>query len=96
MCPVIIREQVNPRTLFERANRVLPAGVSYGIRALPPYPFYIDHAKGVKLYDVDGNVYTDFWVGHGALILGHAPDPVITGCPETVAIRDTFWVQPRA
>ncbi|TFH15339.1 aspartate aminotransferase family protein, partial [Candidatus Bathyarchaeota archaeon] len=65
------------KTLFERANRVLPAGVSYGIRALPPYPFYIDHAKGVKLYDVDGNVYTDFWVGHGALILGHAPDPVI-------------------
>jgi glutamate-1-semialdehyde 2,1-aminomutase len=65
------------KALFERANRVLPAGVSYGIRALPPYPFYIDHAKGVKLYDVDGNVYTDFWVGHGALILGHAPDPVI-------------------
>ena len=65
------------KELFERANRVLPAGVSYGIRALPPYPFYIDHAKGVKLYDVDGNVYTDFWVGHGALILGHAPDVVI-------------------
>ena len=65
------------KELFERASKVLPAGVSYGIRALPPYPFYVDHAKGVEVYDVDGNVYTDYWVGHGALILGHAPDPVI-------------------
>ena len=26
---------------------------------------------------MDGNNYTDYWVGHGALILGHAPDTVI-------------------
>ncbi|MCW4012454.1 MAG: glutamate-1-semialdehyde 2,1-aminomutase [Candidatus Bathyarchaeota archaeon] len=65
------------KELFMRAKKVLPAGVSYGIRALPPYPFYLDHAKGVKLYDADGNVYTDYWVGHGALILGHAHDNII-------------------
>ncbi len=65
------------RELFRRANQVLPAGVTYGIRDLPPYPFYVDHAKGVNLIDVDGNTYTDYWVGHGALILGHAPDPVL-------------------
>jgi glutamate-1-semialdehyde 2,1-aminomutase len=65
------------KELFTRAKKVLPAGVSYGIRALPPYPFYLDHAKGVKLYDADGNVYTDYWVGHGALILGHAHDNII-------------------
>ena len=73
------------KKLFNRAKRVLPAGVSYGIRAIPPHPFYIDHAKGVKLYDVDGNVYTDFWVGHGALILGHAPDPVIISVKEQLS-----------
>jgi glutamate-1-semialdehyde 2,1-aminomutase len=73
------------KKLFDRAKRVLPAGVSYGIRAIPPNPFYIDHAKGVKLYDVDGNVYTDFWVGHGALILGHAPDPVIISVKEQLS-----------
>jgi glutamate-1-semialdehyde 2,1-aminomutase len=65
------------KELFMRAKKVLPAGVSYGIRALPPYPFYLDRAKGVKLYDADGNVYTDYWVGHGALILGHAHDNII-------------------
>ena len=67
----------NSKRLFERAKKVLPAGVSYGIRALPPYPFYLQKAKGVTLTDVDGNQYTDYWVGHGALILGHAPDVVI-------------------
>jgi glutamate-1-semialdehyde 2,1-aminomutase len=65
------------KELYERANRVLPAGVSYGIRAFPPYPFYVDHAEGARLYDIDGNVYADYWGGHGALILGHSPKPVI-------------------
>lgn len=65
------------KRLFERANKVLPAGVSYGIRALPPYPFYLQKAKGITLTDVDGNNYTDYWVGHGALILGHVPDSVL-------------------
>lgn len=63
--------------LYSRAKKVLPAGVSYSIRDFQPYPFYIDSANGVKLHDVDGNIYTDYWVGHGALILGHSPEPVI-------------------
>jgi glutamate-1-semialdehyde 2,1-aminomutase len=65
------------KKLYDRACRVLPGGVSYGIRALPPYPFFVEEAQGVKLRDVDGNEYTDFWVGHGALILGHSPRRVM-------------------
>jgi len=65
------------RKLYERACKVLPSGVSYGIRALPPYPFIVKEAQGVRLRDVDGNEYTDYWVGHGALILGHSPKRVI-------------------
>ena len=65
------------RELFDRASSVLPGGVSYAIRDLTPYPFYVDHASGSRLYDIDGNVYTDYWVGHGALILGHAPKRVV-------------------
>lgn len=63
--------------LYERAKKVLPAGVSYGLRALSPHPFYVKDAEGVTLYDEDGNKYTDYWVGHGALILGHSPKPVV-------------------
>jgi glutamate-1-semialdehyde 2,1-aminomutase len=72
--------------LFERAKKVLPAGVSYGIRDIIPHPFFVKNAKGVKLTDVDGNVYIDYWVGHGALILGHAHDTVMD--EVTKQIRD--------
>jgi len=63
--------------LYERAKKVLPAGVSYGIRYFEPYPFYTARAKGSKLYDVDGNKYIDFWLGHTALILGHSPPAIV-------------------
>ncbi|MDH5460314.1 MAG: aspartate aminotransferase family protein [Candidatus Bathyarchaeota archaeon] len=65
------------KALYERARKVLPAGVSYGIRYFEPYPFYTAKAKGSKLYDVDGNEYVDFWLGHTALILGHNPPTVV-------------------
>jgi len=68
---------VKSRKLYERAKRVLPAGVSYFIRFMEPYPFYTARAKGSKLYDVDGNEYVDFWIGHYALILGHSPTQVM-------------------
>ncbi len=65
------------KKLFERANKVLPAGVSYAIRGITPHPFYVMNANGMKIQDVDGNVYTDYWAGHGALILGHVPKVVV-------------------
>ena len=63
--------------LYDKAKSVLPAGVSYFLRYIEPYPFYTARAKGSKLYDVDGNQYVDFWIGHYALILGHSPPMVI-------------------
>jgi glutamate-1-semialdehyde 2,1-aminomutase len=65
------------KALYERAKKFLPAGVSYAIRHFEPYPFYTAKAKGSKLYDVDGNEYVDFWLGHTALILGHSPPTVV-------------------
>jgi len=65
------------KDLYKRAKNVLPAGVSYAIRYFEPYPFYTARAEGSKLYDVDGNEYIDFWLGHTALILGHSPPAVV-------------------
>ncbi|MEM2947232.1 MAG: glutamate-1-semialdehyde 2,1-aminomutase [Candidatus Bathyarchaeia archaeon] len=70
--------------LYERAKSVLPQGVSYGIRFFEPYPFYTAKAKGSKLYDVDGNEYVDFWMGHGAHILGHSPAIVVDAVKKQV------------
>jgi len=65
------------KKLYERAKHVLPAGVSYIIRFMEPYPFYTAWARGSKLVDVDGNEYIDFWMGHHALIFGHSPPNVM-------------------
>jgi glutamate-1-semialdehyde 2,1-aminomutase len=72
-----VRKTTNSKRFFERARQVLPGGVTYGIRDLLPHPFYVSHASEHKLYDVDGNAYTDYWLGHGALLLGHAPKNVV-------------------
>ncbi|MGQ9507203.1 MAG: aspartate aminotransferase family protein [Candidatus Bathycorpusculaceae bacterium] len=72
------------KTLYERAKRVLPSGVSYAIRYFEPYPFYVAKAKGSKLYDVDGNSYIDFWLGHTALILGHSPPTVVKAVKKQI------------
>jgi len=65
------------KRLYRRAEKVLPAGVSYFIRYIEPYPFYTAKARGSKLVDVDGNEYVDFWMGHFSLIFGHSPPQVM-------------------
>ncbi len=78
------------KALFERAQKALPAGVSYGIRYFDPYPFYTAKAKGSKLYDIDGNEYIDFWLGHTALILGHSPSAVMSAVKSQLANGTIF------
>ena len=63
--------------LYRRAMKVFAGGVNHNIRFYEPYPFFATSAKGKYLYDVDGNRYTDYWMGHWALILGHSPKPVV-------------------
>ncbi len=63
--------------LFEEALRYLPGGVSYSIRYLDPMPIYIEKGKGAYVWDVMGSRYIDYWMGHGALLMGHYYKPVI-------------------
>jgi glutamate-1-semialdehyde 2,1-aminomutase len=68
--------------LYSRAVKVFPGGVSHNIRYFEPYPFFVTGAKGKQLSDVDGNKYTDYWMGHWALILGHSPKVVVNAVAE--------------
>nr|AAC62704.1 glutamate-1-semialdehyde aminotransferase [Cenarchaeum symbiosum] len=62
--------------IFARSRRYHVGGVSHNIRYYEPYPFVTRSARGKHLVDVDGNKYTDYWMGHWSLILGHAPAQV--------------------
>lgn len=78
------------RELYERAKRVLPAGVTYGLRHFEPYPFYVAHASGSRVYDVDGNEYVDYWIGHGALLLGHNYPPIVEAVKQQLELGSHF------
>jgi len=73
------------KALFERALEIAPGGVHHNIRYYSPYPIFIDRGKGSHFWDVDGNDYVDFWMGHGAHILGHAPAEVVEALQAQVA-----------
>ncbi len=70
--------------LYERALRLMPAGVSSPVRAIKPYPFYTERAEGCRIYDVDGNSYIDYCLAYGPLILGHAHPEVKKAILEQV------------
>jgi glutamate-1-semialdehyde 2,1-aminomutase len=62
--------------LFDRARELIPGGVSSPVRAIRPYPFYTRRARGSKIYTVEGRELTDYCMGYGPMILGHA-HPVV-------------------
>ena len=54
-------------------------------RIIKPYRPFITHAKGSKKWDVDGNEYVDYTMGHGALLLGHSHSAVVSAIQEQAA-----------
>jgi glutamate-1-semialdehyde 2,1-aminomutase len=58
--------------LFTQAKTLIPGGVSSPVRAIKPYPFYVESAAGSRLATVDGTDLIDCCLGYGPLILGHA------------------------
>jgi glutamate-1-semialdehyde 2,1-aminomutase len=62
----------------ERARRVIPGGINSNVRIMSePCPICYTHGKDGRIWDVDGNEYVDFVLGHGPMLLGHTPKPVI-------------------
>src|SRR5206468_4858430 len=62
----------------------------------PSFPYttlfrsYVARAEGAYKWDVDGNRYVDYWMGHGALLLGHNPRQVADAVREQ-ALRGTHY-----
>lgn len=66
--------------LFEQAKKRIPGGVNSPVRAFGAVggsPLFIDHAKGSRIIDVDGNAYIDYVYSWGPCILGHAHPQVV-------------------
>ena len=84
------------RELLERAQRVMPGGVSSPVRAYGAVggePPFIVAARGCRVTDADGREYVDLVSSWGALIAGHA-HPAVIAAIEAQARRGTSYGAP--
>lgn len=73
--------------LFERALHVFPSGVTHDNRYFGDVePLYFNRAQGSRKWDVDGREYVDFWMGHGALLLGHGHPSIVEAVEKQVRL----------
>ena len=74
--------------LFDRAQKVLPGGVSSPVRAFRAVggtPRYIKRGQGAFLYGEGGEQWIDFCNAWGPLILGHAHPEVVAAVQKAAA-----------
>jgi glutamate-1-semialdehyde 2,1-aminomutase len=64
-------------------------------RAVGGNPVFVKEARGSKIHDVDGNVYIDYVLSWGPLILGHA-HPKVVDALKKAAERGTSYGAPTA
>lgn len=78
---------------YKESVELMPGGVNSPVRAFQSVgmnPIYMDHGKGSKIYDIDGNAYIDYVLSWGPLILGHADPRVVTKLQEVAAKGTSF------
>lgn len=79
--------------LYQRACRVMPGGVNSPVRAFRAVggvPHFYASASGPTFRDMDGNVFIDYVMSWGPLILGHAHPEVIAALTEAASRGTSF------
>jgi glutamate-1-semialdehyde 2,1-aminomutase len=81
--------------LFAQALQYIPGGVNSPVRAFRAVggqPFFVEKARGARVWDVDGNEYTDYVGTWGPAILGHAHPKIIQAVQRTAEKGTSFGI----
>jgi len=81
--------------LFAKAKQVIPGGVNSPVRAfrnVSGEPFFVQRAKGCRIWDVDGNEMIDYVGTWGPAILGHTPGPVLAAVDKAAKHGVSFGI----
>ena len=85
------RDLTKSNAQFRRAAERLPLGVSSTFRYWgDDRTIYVDHGKGCRLWDIDGNSYVDYRLGYGPAILGYADDRVDAAARQGIDVGGVF------
>ncbi len=79
--------------LFALAQSRIPGGVDSPVRAFQGVggaPFFVEKGAGAHIWDVDGNVYIDYVLSWGPLLLGHSHPRVVRAVQEAAARGMSF------
>lgn len=66
-----VKKHPKSQGLWLRSHRV-GRGIHHDARVCEPFPIYMARCQGSRKWDVDGNEYIDYTMGHGSLLFGHA------------------------
>lgn len=76
---------------FRKASTKLPMGVSSNFRYWgEKETLYADHARGARLWDIDGNEYVDYRLAYGPNILGYADPRVDEAARKGIEVGGVF------
>ena len=78
---------------FEEAKKFMPGGVNSPVRSYSGVdcnPPFISHAKGSRIFDIDGNEYIDYVGSWGPMILGHAHPQLVEALKKAVEKGTSF------
>lgn len=76
---------------FERAVKKLPLGVSSNFRYWGDKDtIYVDHGKGGRIWDIDGNEYIDYRLAYGPIILGYGDERVDEAARKGMDVGGVF------
>ena len=84
--------------LFQRAQRVIPAGVNSPVRAFRSVggtPPFVQRGKGARVWDADGRAYIDYVGSGGPLIVGHSHPKVVKAAQQAAARGLSFGAPTR-
>ncbi len=76
---------------FKNANTKMPLGVSSNFRYWgDDKTIYIDHGKGGRIRDIDGNEYIDYRLAYGPIILGYGDERVDEAARQGMSVGGVF------
>jgi glutamate-1-semialdehyde 2,1-aminomutase len=87
-----LSRQQRSKEMSQRA-RVLAGGATSSWQVAEPHAVWLSHGNGSKLYDVDGNEYSDFHGGYGVSLAGHNHPAIVEAVRRRVALG-THFAQP--
>ena len=80
----------NSKNLYDEAVSLMPGGVNSPVRAFKPHPIFIKMGKGSHIFDVDNNMFIDYCMAFGPLILGHSPPEVVEAVKDQL-VKGTMY-----